>query len=465
MRMIFSFPLSVYFCCISLAVFSKVPEGTIYGPIKADDPGHPDRNSIYSASAIDLKSAGYIEEEYFIEGSANQYSNPEFENAEIISDNHRYRTRLIVRRPPSENFNGVVLVEWINVTGGPDKDIDWWLSGAHFIREGYAYVAVSAQQMGIDTIKEWSPKRYGSLDTTHDGIVGRDGLSYDIFSAVGRAINRIDDSASDDTVDILSGLKAKVIITTGHSQSASRLATYLNNIHPLDPVYDGVMVHGGGGRIRDDQETKIFKIMAETDMRRRAATPQPNTDTFVQWEIAGTAHADYDFEIEYSRLRLLRDGMSLLQAAPRDVGCEVPAHSRIPFRDSFNAAFEHLVTWIEDDARPPSAQPLKVSRMMPDLEFARDDYGNILGGIRLAEHVVATATNTGFNTSTINRFCGLYGSHQPFDQETLDLLYPDHISYVDAIKAVVKRNLEDGYILPYAAEMKILEAEASAVGR
>ena len=84
------------------------------------------------------------------------------------------------------------MVEWINVTGGPDKDIDWWLSGAHFIREGYAYVAVSAQQMGIDTMKEWSPNRYGSLDTTHDGIVGRDGLSYDIFSAVGRAINRID---------------------------------------------------------------------------------------------------------------------------------------------------------------------------------------------------------------------------------------------------------------------------------
>jgi hypothetical protein len=58
----------------------------------------------------------------------------------------------------------------------------------------------------------------------------------------------------------------------------------------------------------------------------------------------------------------------------------------------------------------------------------------------------------------------LYGSHEPFDQETLDLLYPDHNSYVDAIKAVVERNLEDGYILPYAAEMKIREAKASAIG-
>jgi hypothetical protein len=29
---------------------------------------------------------------------------------------------------------------------------------------------------------------------------------------------------------------------------------------------------------------------------------------------------------------------------------------------------------------------------------------------------------------------------------------------------VVERNLEDGYILPYAAEMKIREAKASAIG-
>ena len=282
-----------------------------------------------------------------------------------------------MRRPQAEDFNGIVIVEWINVTGGPDKDIDWWYSGAHFVRNGYAYVAVSAQQLGIDTMKEWSPQRYGSLDTTHDGLVGGDGLSYDIFSAVGRAINRVGQSTPAGGIDILDGLKAELIIATGHSQSASRLAIYLNNVHPLELIYDGVMVHGGGGRIRDDQETKIFKIMAETDMARRAATPQPNSDTFMQWEVAGTSHADYDFEIEYSKLRLLRDGLPISQAEARDVGCALPAHSRIPFRDPFNAAFEHLVKWIKEDVQPPSAEPLQVSRMMPEVEFARDDFGNI----------------------------------------------------------------------------------------
>lgn len=460
---------------LTLAVFSvilsggisqaDVPGATITGPIPADVAGSGTLNIIYSATGIELAANGYIEEEYFIEGRANRYSNPEMETAEVLDSGHRYKTRLIVRRPESAaDFNGIVVVEWINVTGGPDKDIDWWQSGTHFIRNGYAFVVVSAQQMGIDTMQEWSPQRYASLDVSHDGMVERDALSYDIFSAVGKAINRTGETTPPGEVDILGGLRAEQIIATGHSQSASRLASYLNNVHPLEPVYDGVMVHGGGGRIRDDQETKIFKIMSETDMPRRAATPQPDTNTFRQWEVAGSSHVDVPFEMEYAKVRKLREGLPLEDAQPRDQGCALPTYSRVPFRDVMNAAFEHLVVWIRDDMPPPTADALQVARMMPSLEFARDEYGNILGGIRLAEHVVATARNTGMNTGS-NRFCGLYGSHEPFDQATLDSLYPTHEAYVNAVREVVEQNLADGYILPYAAELTIRQAQESAIGR
>ena len=457
----------VLFMLYSLASVSQaeVPDATITGPIAADVSGSGTLNTIYSASAIELTANGYIEEEYFIEGRANRYSNPEMENTEVLDSGHRYLTRLIVRRPESAaDFNGIVVVEWINVTGGPDKDIDWWQSGYHFIRNGYAFVVASAQQMGIDTMKEWSPQRYESLDITHDGMVTRDALSYDIFSAVGKAVNRVGESTPGGQVDIMGGLKAEQIIATGHSQSASRLATYLNTVHPLEPVYDGVMVHGGGGRIRDDQETRIFKIMAETDMPRRAATPQPDTNTFRQWEIAGSSHVDVPFEIEYAKVRTLREGLPIDNVAPRQQACNLPTYSHVPFRDVMNAAFEHLVVWIRDDVPPPTADALQVAQMMPELDFARDEYGNILGGIRLAEHVVATAKNTGMNSGS-NGFCRLYGSHEPFDQDVLDALYPSHEGYVKAVRAVVKQNLADGYILPYAAERTIREAESSAIGR
>ncbi|MFK7863078.1 MAG: alpha/beta hydrolase domain-containing protein [Pseudohongiellaceae bacterium] len=443
---------------------AAVPEFSISGPIAVDPAGHPSLNMIYSASAIELTSRNYIEEEYFIEGRANRYSNPEFENASILDSGHRYKTRLIVRRPESNSdFNGIVVVEWINVTGGPDKDIDWWQSGEHFVRNGYAYVAVSAQQMGIDTMKEWSPERYDSLDMTHDGMAVRDELSYDVFSAVGKAITRVGQSPSR-SLDILAGLRAEQILATGHSQSASRLAVYLNNIHPLEPIYDGVMVHGGGGRIRDDQDVKIFKIMAETDMRRRAAAPQPNSDTFRQWEVAGSSHVDVPFEIEYGKVGRLREGQPLAGVKPRDSGCELPAYSTVPFRDVMNAAFEHLVEWVRTDKLPPIAEPLQVARMFPELTFSRDEFGNILGGIQLAEHAVPTATNTGMNTGA-NRFCFLYGSHIPFDEETIDALYPSHELYVQKVIQVVEQNLEDGFILPDAAKNTIEAARNSQIGR
>ena len=71
------------------------------------------------------------------------------------------------------------------------------------------------------------------------------------------------------------------------------------------------MVHGGGGLIRDDQPVKIFKLMAETDMRRRAANPQPYSDNLRQLKVAGCSHVDVPFEIEYAEARNLMAGLPL----------------------------------------------------------------------------------------------------------------------------------------------------------
>ncbi|MEX2131426.1 MAG: alpha/beta hydrolase domain-containing protein, partial [Pseudohongiellaceae bacterium] len=210
---------------------------------------------------------------------------------------------------------------------------------------------------------------------------------------------------------------------------------------------------------------KIFKLMAETDMSRRAAEPQPDSRYFRQWEVAGSSHVDMVFELEYAMERALAAGEPTDMATERNPGCDRPAYSRVPFRDVMNAAFEHMQLWIEDGTPPPKSAPLAVARMMPVLEFERDSYGNILGGIRLAEHAVPVATNTGVNSGANSRFCFLYGSHEPFDQTNLRQLYPDHASYVNAVRAVVRQNLADGYILPEAAARTIQEAEQSSIGR
>ena len=444
--------------------FAAAPPVVIEGPIWVDQ--FPSRNAIYSASALDLAANGYTEEEFFIAGTGNIYSQPHLATGLVESSGHPFKTRLIVRRPPPQAFNGVVVVEWINVTGGPDKDIDWWQSGEHLMRSGYAYVAVSAQQMGIDTMADWGSVRYGGLDMTADGTVDNDALSFDAFSAVGRVILRRGEESGPGTADILDGLRAEQIVATGHSQSAARLAAYINSIHPLEPIFDGFMVHGGGGLIRDDQPVKIFKLMAETDMQWQAAEPQPDSDNFRQWEVAGSSHVDVPFEMEYAKARNLMAGLPLENVLPREPDCELPPYSTVPFRDVMNAAFEHLVNWIRDETPPPIAPRLQVAQALPSVKFARDRFGNVLGGIRLAEHAVPTAKNTGMNSGTgSSRFCFLYGSHEAFSEAQLRSLYSSREEYVQSVTRVVQENLTDGYILPYAAERTIEDARVRDIGR
>ena len=62
-----------------------------------------------------------------------------------------YRTRAVVRQPlDPRRWNGSAVVEWNNVSGGLDVAPDWDYVHRHLIREGFAWVGVSAQQAGIE---------------------------------------------------------------------------------------------------------------------------------------------------------------------------------------------------------------------------------------------------------------------------------------------------------------------------
>jgi len=127
-----------------------------------------------------------------------------------------------------------------------------------------------------------------------------------------------------------------------------------------------------------------------------------------------------------------------------------------------NAAFDHLVRWVNDGVPPPSAPPIETTAVGPPAVAARDKHGNALGGIRLAEHAVPTARNTGVNSGA--GFCRLYGSHEPFDATTIGSLYPTHATYVTAVHDVTQRALKAGYILKVDADHTIAAAEKSSVG-
>ena len=189
-------------------------------------------------------------------------------------------------------------MEWLNVSGGADAAPDWTLAHNQLVREGFVWVGVSAQRVGVDALKSAAPPRgdpvrYANL--SHPG----DSYSYDIFSQAGQAI-RANASV------MLSGLKPKQIIAIGESQSAGRLVTYIDAVHPLVEVYDGFLVHSrmGGGSplsqapqpsvpiptpapIRDDIGVPVLVFQTETDVSfTNLNARQPDSSMYRLWEVA-----------------------------------------------------------------------------------------------------------------------------------------------------------------------------------
>ena len=233
----------------------------------------------------------------------------------------RYTTRAVVYRPiDPKKFNGTVIVEWLNVSGGVDANPDWTLTHNELIRDGFAWVGVSAQAIGVNQLRNCpiggpvtaacpgpgDPVRYASL--SHPG----DSYSYDIFSQAGQAVR-------DQSALILGGLTPKKIIAAGESQSASRLVTYIDAVHPLvttsttdssctaaaarasttgslptSPTRRTEVTTPFGTMIRNDLDVPVFVFETETDVFNSNTTDrQPDTNRFRLWEVAGSSHFDW----------------------------------------------------------------------------------------------------------------------------------------------------------------------------
>jgi len=427
----------------STATGASVPAPAVSGPVANTSPvGDPAHGYPFLATDVDLAAAGYVEEEYLISGQATRYAITGTQTATVQSTGHPYATRIVVRRPVApERFNGVVLAEWVNVSNQWDQEVDWFQTHEHLLREGYVWVGVSAQRAGLDSatgLINWSPSRYGALDLTAGGTITDDSLSYDIFSQAVKALR------SPAGTDPLGPLPApEYVIATGHSQSAGRLRTYANSIQPLANIVDAVVLHGGGGAMRTDLPTPIFRINSEGDISSGIGNGarQPDSPTFRNWEVAGASHGDWKLITDYGPLRKRDIGTYPGGYPGEPQTCALPSLSRVPQHMVQNALVDHTVNWVAYGIAPPTAPTIATTGTNT---VVRDGLGLAEGGIRLAQHEVPLRINTGSNTGP--GFCFLDGSSVPLTDEQLSQLYPTVQDYVDEVVAVTLENVEKGYI-------------------
>jgi hypothetical protein len=458
-----------------------IPEGPGYLPIaSAQISLPPDVGAPLNFGLFDLATVGYEEQEYFISGTASAFTNLNelgsdgFWDVEA-AEQAAYTTRVLVRRPTdSAKFNGSVLVEWLNVSSGFDTAPEWDNGHVELVRQGYAWVGITAQFVGVYGrtggivplhLKAFGPVRYAEVE--HPG----DSFSYDIFSQLAQAI-RVPGE-----LDLLNGLNPEYLIGSGDSQSAFRLTTYVNAIHPLYNPYDGYLINSRASSstplaqdpqveisvpsevfFRTDLNVPVLVFQAETDILRPSLNSvlvrQADSEILRYWEVAGTAHTD-----RYSSGGGWTDaGNDPSAGAVEEVDniqgfiqCESPINSG-PMHYVFNAALAALNNWIVDGTAPPVAEALMVSDDLGQLLL--DESGNALGGIRTPYVDAPVAVLSGYGQSG-ESFCGLFGTTILFSADQLVSRYVDEAGYVDAVTVAAESAVAAGFVLPLDAQQMI----------
>jgi hypothetical protein len=443
----------------------------------------------FAGPSLDLTASGYRQEEYFLEGTAARYSPAP--GADLGWDGRwavepvgraPYRTRLLVVRPEDPaRFNGTVLVFWNNVSAGYEN-----IGGGEsreIFEGGYAYAAVTAQKVGVhgapvnpQGLRAWDPGRYGSLS------IASDDYSYDIFTQAARCVAPGREPVGEDP---MGGLDVRRLVAQGASQSAARLATYLNAVQPIEGLFDGflLLLYFGGGTplevgdavmtvegaerdanrvripegvnlLRDDLGIPVMVVNSECEATSCYAVRQPDTDRYRYWEIAGAAHVS---------------AQGIRSSAPRqarDFGIPMPIDddalrgiNQVSAAPVIDAAQQHLQRWLVEGVAPPVLPRIEFAGEPPDI--VRDADGIARGGIRLPSVEVPIAHNSAIPRSP-DIFARLVGCHEPFPVEKVRALYGNRDRYLERYGEALRTAEAAGVVLSRDVEPMLDEARATA---
>lgn len=441
----------------------------------------------------DFASIGYDFDEYFFAGDAAGYQPAgklQRDGKWSVKEVSRapYKTRMVVIKPTDpRKFNGTVVVEWFNVTGGVDAGPTLINAHNQILRSGAAWVGVTTQAVGVtgaaNTVQSTTvnipkgglvhsdPTRYGTL--SHPG----DLYSYDIFTQAGLAIR-----GKGKGVHPFAGFDVKRLIGAGESQSAGRMTTYVDAIQPIAREYDGFLIYSRGATpapfgnretnatdrtipagtlIRSDINVPVFTFETEYDVSvlGYADARQPNSTTFRVWEITSGSHQD---AYSASGIALTDLGNGVAEATLLDpananggaLGCAQPINAAAHYAP-LEAALSHLETWISKGTPPPIFPRIKTTGSGTAIKVVRDQLGIAEGGLRTPIVEVPLAVNTGDNTNSPD-FCSVFGHTRPLDAATLAHLYPNgSADYVKAFDKAADQAVTSGiWLKPEADNFK-----------
>lgn len=444
-------------------------EPTLTGPLPNTDADHQ-FNSVRDYDVpLDLAARGFVEEEFFVSGTAAVYADDLAVLREVP-----YTNRLIVRRPAAgEPASGRVYVEILNPSNGYDAEGLWRRAWDWLLDHGHTYVGFSIKPVTIDALKNFSPQRYAALswdlDPAHphepvgsdfppfDVVPGaEEGLAWDVITQAGELLR----SAAG--APVLGGRTPSPLVLFGQSQSAHYLNTWLRHFHPAHPdLWDAFVISVGSTLERPLRQqppdanglyatvatwdatpvsVPTISVLCEGDVNlyrghgfAHAARPGlgdgPNRRV---WCVAGTGHTEVTSPVMPGNPSVVRAGRK-----PRHMSAEALASGNMfPLQPAITAALDAVVGWI-DGHEPPESVFFSVDEADQPV---RDGDGNVRGGLRygLIEHPVATFVGSPTG--------GTLGSLSLFAAERVLARHPTLEAYLDAVGTVDRRLAEAGYL-------------------
>lgn len=422
-------------------------------------------------NTVTLAKFGYVEEEYFVTGSANVYAEPKHDS--ITSPNLPYTTRILVRRPANPGkFSGTVHLE-------PIRDLtEWyttWLkSWPYFVRKGDVWIGFTmAKENVTNYLLKYSPERYADIHIEDNGqrwdiMAQVAALARSPSGPLGRA------GFLERAKQVPAGLK---LYSSGWSLTGCLQVTFINDGHHArartesgGPVIDGYLpgICPRGAHVDLPADAAVIEVMSENEYANvffdkgyevtaaaRQADRDDNSGHFRWYDLAGTSHIDPidlpDLSVVWTQLKMQSE---------LHTQCDPPISEVANKEDFVPAVLSLLDRWVRTGTAPPASRLFELNA---DKTIARDAAGNAKGGVRGYWMSAPTGTvKTSTDETAANKahpqdpplggICKFLTHIEPFPQSEKLRLYPSAAVYQAKVEAAIKSLVDVGLLLPEEAK-------------
>ena len=458
----------------------------VEGPVPVTADSYPFCAMAHSIRPLDVAQYGYLEEEYFVSGSANVYGPDGADRPRIAKEGLPYKTRLLVRRPADPTrFSGRVYFDILNATQNYDIEDLWHRIYRWCMANGHGYIGITSKPVNAQSLKNFDYARYADLNWGSGETVPQpapfaggsipgteEGLIWDMLGQVGSWLRAQPGFFGSGPMNYL--------CLTGQSQSGAYLNAFIHYFDPIlsggeKPLFDGYLnIVGaaverglrqtGRGLYADLQSRAAFcsrvpfiLISSEGDLslfRSMADGPLPEDrdepgDRCRYYEVAGSPHTDLACPVRPAVEDIVRAGRV---SSPPDEAA-LKTLNTFPLDCYVDGFLEQLYRWHQTGVAPASAP-----RIERDAGGAlvRDKWGNAVGGFRTPYLDLPAGSYNGYNPED-----GVSGTLIRFSPEQLRELYGDKKQYLDRFAAALDAQIAAGWLCA-SDRQRMLEAEAAA---